>query len=360
MDNDMPKILIVDDDKLVRSILTQILKGLGYKSVAVSSAEAAIGALASQSFDLALLDISLPGKSGVDLLDHVTNSHPDMAVIMVTGIKELATALLTIRTGAYDYVTKPFQKDELSSCIQRALERRRLIIENRRYQQNLETLVSDRTQAMERALKRLEQTYDQTIRALGAALDLRDTETENHCARVACYSVRLAQALGVSDETDLRNLRWGAYLHDIGKIGVPDAVLLKPDRLTEPEYTVIKTHSALGYRVLSDIPFLNAAVEVVLHHHERFGGGGYPHGLSGHDIPLVARVFAVADAVDAMTSDRPYKDALTWEEVGVELQRHSAGQFDPKVVEGFLSVPSDEWAAIGRDAEDGGSDMTPP
>ena len=350
MAKSVPLILVVDDESLLRSMLTQILKRLDYESVAVHSAEAAMGVLKSQSFDLALLDISLPGKSGVDLLEHVAESYPDTAVIMVTGNDELTTALQTLRSGAYDYVAKPFQEDELATCIERALETRRLKMENRQYQLNLEQLVSDRTQALEQALGRLGQTYDQTIRALGAALDLRDTETEDHCVRVANYSVHLARVTQRCDEVMLRNLKWGAYLHDIGKIGVPDAILLKPDLLTESEYGVIKRHPELGYRMLSGIPFLTEATEVVYCHHEEYDGSGYPRGLSGNDIPLAARIFAVADAVDAMTSNRSYRDALSWVEIKAELRSNSGKQFDPDVVDAFLSVPIDEWAAIREGA----------
>ena len=333
-----PSILVVDDESLLRSILTQMLNRMDYEATAVHSAEAGIGVLRERRFDLALLDISLPGKSGVDLLDHIVEAYPDMAVMMVTGIDELSTALRTLRSGAYDYVTKPFQEDELAACIDRALERRRLMMENRQYQHNLERLVSDRTKALEQALGRLGQTYDQTIRALGAALDL--------CSRVASYAVELAATMHVEDEVTLRNLKWGAYLHDIGKIGVPDAILLKPDLLTRSEHDVIKRHPELGYRILSGIPFLREAAEVVFSHHEKFDGSGYPQGIAGEEIPFVARVFAVADAVDSMTSDRPYRVALDWEDVRIELRRHSGKQFDPRVVDAFLSVPIERWTAI--------------
>ena len=278
MAENAPSILVVDDESLLRSLLTQILTRLDYESVAVHSAEAAMGVLKSQSFDLALLDISLPGKSGVYLLEHIAESYPDTAVIMVTGNDELTTALQTLRSGAYDYVAKPFQEDELATCIERALETRRLTMENRQYQLNLEQLVSDRTQALEQALGRLGQTYEQTIRALGAALDLRDTETEDHCVRVASYSVHLARVMQRDGEVLLRNLKWGAYLHDIGKI-------------------------------------------------------------------------AVADAVDAMTSDRPYRSDLSWVEIETEIRCNSGRQFDPEVAEAFLSVSVDEWAAIREGAE---------
>ena len=346
MNTGIPSILVVDDERPLRSLITQILDRLNCESVAVHSAEAAMGILNTLSFDLVLLDISLPGSSGEDLLDHMTITYPDTAVIMVTGIDERTNALRALRTGAYDYVTKPFQEEELAACIDRAIDRRRLMMENREYRQNLETLIFERNKAMEQAFDQLGQTYDQTIRALGAALDLRDTETEDHCVRVAEYSVHLANSMGITDEVKLRNLKWGAYLHDIGKIGVPDAILTKPDVLTDTEYRAIKLHPELGYRMLSRIPFLKEAAEVVYHHHEEYSGGGYPQGLNGNEISRVARIFAVADAVDAMTSNRPYKDPLSWDDVRSELQLHAGEQFDPDVVDVFLSVPVEDWAAI--------------
>jgi putative nucleotidyltransferase with HDIG domain len=202
--------------------------------------------------------------------------------------------------------------------------------------------------ATDATAEQLHVIYDQTIRALGAALDLRDTETENHCRRVAEYAVYLAQVMGIEDQVTLRNLRWGSYLHDIGKIGIPDAILKKPAPLNNEEREIIRKHPVLGGRMLRDISFLAGAVDVVLYHHERYDGTGYPHGLSGERIPLAARIFSVADAVDAMTSDRPYNRAVKWSAVADELRRNSGSQFDPRVVEAFLSVDVAEWSAISQ------------
>ncbi|MFW6289059.1 MAG: HD domain-containing phosphohydrolase [Spirochaetota bacterium] len=344
-------IAIVEDDRAIRSLETKILGSLGFRVVAVHSAEAAQGVLKAMHVDLVLLDISLPGRSGVEFLETVVHDYPDTATIMVSGIEAVAVATKTLRLGAYDYVTKPFAPEELEVCVKRVLGRRRLERENRAYQENLERLVSERTRALEQALREINDTYDQTIAALGAALDLRDTDTNNHCVRVAAYAVRLAEALGVDDAETIRSLRWGAYLHDIGKIGIPDSVLRKPGRLSPDEYDQIKQHPVLGKRMLDGFPFLHDASLVVYSHHERYDGTGYPQGLRGDEIPLTARIFSVADTVDAMRSDRPYRSACDWSEVRAELTEHAGQQLDPGIVEAFLSVSDSEWEAVASSAE---------
>ena len=345
-------LLVVDDESLLRQLITAMLESSGYKVEAVDSAEAAATVLDTRAISMVLLDISLPGKSGVELLQSIVVEYPDTAVVMVTGIDELGTALFTLRAGAYDYLTKPFKEEELLACVARAMERRRLAQENRKYQADLERLVKERTTALERALNELNTTYDQTIRALGDALDLRDTETSDHCARVAAFAVRIAMECGMSDSEFLRDLKWGSYLHDIGKIGIPDSILLKPEALDLPEYRTIQDHPALGARMLAGIPFLSGASEVVRLHHERFDGTGYPEGLAGTAIPLMARVFAVADAVDAMTSRRPYREPVEWSQVRLELDEQSGTQFDPDVVRAYLRVTDAEWEAVAAAAPD--------
>jgi len=311
--------------------------------VTARNAVDALGALNFSNFELALLDIQMPGENGIALLGKIVEQFPDTAVIMVSGLGEIETAITALKMGAYDYVTKPFAINVVESRVERALEKRRLIIENRNYQLNLEQLVEERTRELERALGGINRTYDATIKTLGAALDLRDSETEDHCKRVAAYVMKLARAYGVKDKDQLRDIEWGAYLHDIGKIGLPDAVLLKPGKLTAAERSLIETHPELGYRLLKKIQFLEGAAELVLTHHESYDGRGYPRGLKGKDIPLSARLFAVADTLDAMTSDRPYRKALSIEAAGKELKSLSGVQYDPQVVEVFFSLPEAEW-----------------
>lgn len=337
------KVLVVDDEELVRDMLTHTLNNYGYQVVAAGNTDEATAEMDRSSFELALIDIQMPGKNGIELLGEIVDKYPDTAVVMVSGIDEINTALTTVKMGAYDYITKPFSPSMVEPCIERALEKRRLIIENRNYQLNLEKLVKERTEELKRALNKIELTYDNTIRALGSALDLRDSETEDHSLRVARYVLKLAKATGVEDEKMLRDIEWGAFLHDIGKIGIPDAILLKPGKLTEEERQMIKTHPELGHKLLQRIQFLEGASELVLSHHEWFDGSGYPMGLKAEDIPLSARLFAVADTIDAMTSDRPYRKALPLEPVENELRKLSGIQFDPRIVDTYFSVPMGEW-----------------
>jgi response regulator RpfG family c-di-GMP phosphodiesterase len=330
------KTLVVDDEELIRDLMVHTLNNYGYEVETAGNADDALERMDRSSVELALIDIQMPGKSGIELLGEIVDKYPDTAVVMVSGINEIDTALTTMKMGAYDYITKPFTPSVVAQRIELALEKRRLIIENRNYQLNLEKLVKERTEE-------LVSTYDATIKALGGALDLRDSETEDHCRRVAAYVLKLAKIVGIEDEKILRDLELGAFLHDIGKIGVPDAILLKPGKLTEEEKKVIETHPGLGNDLIKQIQFLKGASELVLSHHEWFDGSGYPRGLRGSDIPLPARLFTVADTIDAMTSDRPYRKALPIEAVGKELRKLSGVQFDPQIVDAFFSVPEREW-----------------
>jgi len=336
-------LLVVDDDEMIRDVLARNLEGFGYEIVTARNAVDALVAMSFSNFELALIDIQMPGEDGIALLGKIARQYPETAVIMVSGLGEIETAITTLKMGAYDYVTKPFDINVVKSRVERALEKRALIIENRNYQLNLERLVEERTLELKRALGGINRTYDATIKTLGAALHLRDSETEDHCKRVAAYVLKLAKTYGVKDKDQLRDIEWGAYLHDIGKIGVPDAVLLKPGKLTAAEKSLIKTHSELGYQLLKKIQFLEGAAELVLTHHESYDGTGYPRGLKGEDIPISARLFAVADSLDAMTSDRPYRKALSIEAAGKELKSLSGVQYDPRVVDVFFSLPKAEW-----------------
>ena len=312
-------VLIVDDEKAIRDILQRALE-VNFDVVQAENGAQGLEKLQGNDFQLALLDVQMPGMDGIQLLEEIARRSPDTAVVMISGVTQVDTALECIKKGAYDYVTKPFSLNVVTSCIDRALERRRLILENRAYQENLETEVLQRTLELQEALGRIESVYDETIKALGAALDLRDSETEHHCLRVASFVLKLARESGVGDRDLLKDIEWGAFLHDIGKIGVPDAILTKPGKLTEKEREVIQTHPVLGYRMLQKIPFLKGAAEIVYSHHESFDGSGYPQGLAGEDIPLSATLFALADTIDAMTSDRPYRQALALEEAGFRME----------------------------------------
>jgi putative nucleotidyltransferase with HDIG domain len=258
--------------------------------------------------------------------------------------------LAAIRNGAYDYLLKPFEREQLLATVRRALENRRLKLENRTYQTNLESLVDARTQQLNNAMRNLERSYDITLEALGDALDLKDAETEGHSKRVTAFTIAMAKHMGLSDK-EIRIIARGAFLHDIGKMAIPDAILRKPGALTPDEITIMREHSYRGYQILKKIPFLTEASEIVYAHQERFDGTGYPRGLKGDEIPLGARIFSIADTMDAMTSDRPYRPAQPMSAAREEIKRWSGRQFDPKVVETFLSMPEDIWMNLRREID---------
>jgi putative nucleotidyltransferase with HDIG domain len=218
-------------------------------------------------------------------------------------------------------------------------------VENREYQNGLERLVEERTVQLSRTLGDLEQSYDYTLEAFAGALDLRDAETEGHCQRVTSYTILIAGRMGIDPKT-MHHIARGAFLHDIGKMGVPDSILRKPGPLTDEEWTVMRKHAEIGYALLRNIPFLKQAADIVLAHQERYDGTGYPRGLRGDLIPLGARIFAVADAFDAMISERPYRKPISIEAACEEIRRNSGTQFDPKVVDVFLSMPIETWKEV--------------
>lgn len=339
------RILVVDDEEAIREVLSTLLEAQGYACKVVRNGSAALREFESNGHDLVLSDIIMPEMDGLHLLEQVRARTQDVPVIMVTAMHDISTALEAIRRGAYDYILKPFEKDQLYLSVRRALEHRRLVLENRNYQRNLETLVAERTAQLSRALGELEQSYDYTLEALGGALDLKDAETEGHCQRVTAFTVAIAKEMGV-DAHALRQIARGAFLHDIGKMGIPDHVLRKPGPLTEEERAVMRRHSEIGHAVLVKIPFLREPAEIVLAHQERYDGTGYPRGLKGEEIPLGARIFAVADTLDAMISDRPYRPALPLRAAKEEIRTHAGTQFDPKVVDVFLHMPDSLWTEL--------------
>jgi len=270
--------------------------------------------------------------------------------VMVTAVHDISVALKAIRDGAYDYLLKPFEREQLLTTVHRALENRRLKLENRSYQSNLEVLVTARTAQLNKAMNTLERSYDITLEALGDALDLKDAETEGHSKRVTAFTIAIARAMGLSGE-DIRVIARGAFLHDIGKMAIPDAILRKPGPLTPEETAIMREHCYRGYQMLKKIPFLTEAADIVYSHQECFDGNGYPRGLKGEEIPLGSRIFSVADTMDAITSDRPYRAAQSLAAARAEIAKWSGRQFDPEVVKTFLSMPETIWQDLRRDID---------
>jgi len=342
---DKEKILVVDDEEAIREVVSTLLESQGYHCTLCSNGRLANETFGTDTFDLVLSDIVMPEMDGLKLLAELRSQDPDVPIIMVTAMHDISIALEAIRAGAYDYILKPFEKDQLHLSVRRALEHRRLVLENRTYQSDLEHLVAERTQQLQIAIADLEQSYDYTLEALGGALDAKDAETEGHCQRVTAFTITIARAMGV-DKGLLRHIARGAFLHDIGKMGVPDHILRKPGPLTHEERGIMRRHCEIGYAVLERIPFLKEAAEIVLSHQECYDGSGYPRGLKGEQIPIGARIFAVADTLDAMISDRPYRKALPISAAREEIGRFSAKQFDPKVVQVFLAHPDRVWTDL--------------
>ena len=339
---ELEQILVVDDEEAIREVVSTMLESKGYRCTAVSNGRAAQDQVKKSTPDLVLSDMIMPEMDGIKLLDWLREYDPEIPVIMVTAIHDISTALEAIRRGAYDYILKPFEKDQLFLGVGRALQHRRLVAENRSYQIQLEHQVEERTAELTRTLDQLERSYDDTLEALGSALDLKDAETEGHCQRVTAFTISIAKAMPVPNHY-LAILARAAFLHDIGKMAIPDGILRKPGPLTDDEKQIMRKHCQIGYDMLIRIPFLREAAEIVLAHQEFYDGTGYPRGLKGDQIPLGARIFTIADSLDAMISDRPYRKALPMPHAREEIRRCSGTQFDPKVVEVFSTIPEEHW-----------------
>jgi len=331
------RILIVDDEPSIGRLLTDKLTHEGFDCEGCTCADEALALLDRQPFDAVISDLRMPGRSGLDLLKIARQTHPHMAFLMATGVDDIRVGIQAMKEGADDYLVKPFHPEAVLTSLNRALEVKLLERELESYRRHLEEMVEHRTKQLQAASRRIEQTYDDTLEALAAALDLRDNETAGHTRRVTRYCLEIARAIECSAD-QLKTIARGAYLHDIGKIGIPDAILRKPYKLTDAERAVMETHVRIGYELVCRIVFLASAAEVVLTHHERFDGTGYPQGLMENEIPLGARIFAVADTLDAMTTDRPYRRALPLSTAREEIIRESGRQFDPRVVKAFLTI----------------------
>ena len=340
------RLLIADDDDCVRNILREFLSA-EYECECVGSAEEALARLATGDFALVISDIQMRGMSGIEMIPRAQELSPDTLIIMVSGSQDVESAVGAMRAGAFDYVLKPFDLELVEVAVRRALEHQLLLESKRCYETYLERMIAQRTAELDGALQSLEGAYRTTLKALVTALETRDSETHGHSERVVAFSLRLGQEMNLSDE-ELSSLEFGSLLHDVGKIGVPDAVLRKPAPLTEPEWYEMRKHPLHGEQILGGIGFLEGASRVVAQHHERWDGSGYPVGLRGEQIDLNARIFAVADAFDAIMSDRVYRVGKSYEAAAREIEEWAGRQFDPAVVEAFRRVPPEEWEALRR------------
>ena len=338
------RILIVDDEPEITSILHDLLVDQ-HDCTTAGSAEEAIERLSETTYDLVISDITMPGMSGLELIPRVKSISPNSVVVMVSGMQTVESAIDALRLGAFDYVMKPFDLRQVEAVVKRALEHQDLILAKQRYEDHLEELVEQRTAELDKALNSLEDAYRSTLRALTAALETRDLETHGHSERVVTYSLRLGREYGL-DSAKMKALEFGSLLHDIGKIGVPDLILRKPAKLTEDEWMQMREHPVHGQMILRGIEFLSGAALVVGQHHEKWDGSGYPLELREDEIDICARIFSVADAFDAITSDRVYRKGKPYEAAAKELDAWAGKQFDPAVIQAFHRVPKEDWAEL--------------
>jgi putative two-component system response regulator len=350
------RILIADDETSVRTLISRSLTDKGHDCTAVSDGFQILEKLESEEYDLILMDINMPGKSGIETLDEIMSKYPDAAVIMITAISDIDTAIELMKKGAFDYIVKPLDLDMLSMRIEKAMDKRRLLLDNRNYQHRLEDTVNLQTD-------RVRKTFFNSITSLVYALEAKDKYTSGHSQRVADIAVQIARELGVSEDK-LEKIKFAGLVHDIGKIGVRESILNKPGPLTAEEYRHVMHHCELGERILSPIVEDKDILEMVKYHHEYYNGNGYPNKLHADEIPEGAKILAVADAFsniiggskenkgiangsqilavadsyDAMTSDRPYRKAMSTEKACAELEREKGKQFDPVVVDALFRL----------------------
>jgi len=339
------RVLVVDDDPTICELLTAKLRFSGFRSQFCTDGQDALNLLSKEAYDAIISDLNMPGVSGLELLEATRRLAPHTAFLMATGENDVSVGVAALKQGAADYLLKPFQLEAVMVSLRRALEMKRLEAEVEEYRQHLESMVEQRAKQLTAALERNERTYDETLEALAAAVDLRDNDTAGHSRRVTLYALEMAAKLNFSRD-QLKQLERGANLHDIGKIGIPDSILFKPAKLTPEETAVMQTHARIGYEFMSRVAFLSSAAQIVLTHHERYDGTGYPQGLAGEEIPLGARIFAVSDTLDAIMSDRPYRRGRPYSVARAEIEREPGRQFDPLVVAAFLSIPEETWRRI--------------
>lgn len=340
------RILIIDDDFGPREAMRMILKDQ-YDVSTASSARGGISTLGERDFDVVVLDIKMPDMDGIETLREIKKAHADVEVVMVTAYASLETARSAIKYGALDYLIKPFDKNDVRAVIEKGMEKRRLTTRSRSEFEDL--LITNRQleQQVDNARQNFLLCYEGAIKALIYAIDAKDSYTCSHSEHVADFSTRIAQAVGFS-EIMRNNLRQAALVHDIGKIGIDEQILRKNGPLSDMELREIRKHPEIGARIVNSVPFIEETAQVILHHHERFDGNGFPQGLKGENIPLTVRIVTIADAVDSMLRDRPYRKALPNDRLMKELIDGAGKQFDPELIRlitnGSIPILQDNFA----------------
>jgi response regulator RpfG family c-di-GMP phosphodiesterase len=337
-------LLIIEQNDDKRSLLMHFFSAR-FSCEEADNMKTALKKIQEKEFAVILTAFAMPNFNGLELIPYLQSVSPRTIPIFISDIEEQGNTIRAFRAGAFEVIQKPFTLNKVETAVEKAFaqfERKWL---KDRYQQHLEELVAERTAELDQAFEAIENSYRMTLKALVQALETRDFETHGHSERVVTFSLRLGYELSLDKEI-LRDLELGALLHDIGKIGVPDAVLRKPAKLNEEEWNKMKLHPIHGQKILRNIPFLEGAARIVAQHHEKWDGTGYPIGLRGEDIEIGARIFSVVDAFDAMVSDRVYRKGCSYEDALAELERCSGTQFDPLIVEAFKNVPPEDWTIL--------------
>jgi len=329
------QILIVDDEEVICSILARRLTREGYACVMANNGREALQYFYKHPFSLIISDIKMPEMDGLALLKRVKATNPKMMVIMVTAFPEIDLAVEAMHLGAYDFIIKPADLDLVILSVKKALEKKRLEEEIVAYRSHLERLVEERTTKLQQAYRILKKAHLDSVKVLVEAIDAKDPYTRGHSDRVTRMSLKIAFQFGFAEDR-LESLEYGALLHDIGKIGIKDEVLQKPGALNSEEYQYIQEHPLIGVKIIEGLDFFKDKIPMIRHHHEHYDGSGYPDGLLGAAIPLEARIIAVPDAFDAMTSARPHRGMMSLQDVLMELEKCKGTQFDPKILEIFL------------------------
>ncbi len=341
----MTKILVVDDEEPIRRLLNRLMDMKGYQCSSASNAAEARNCIKNENFDLILCDLNMPGEHGLDLIRYTLSEYPETAVVMITAVDDQETAETALKIGAYGYIIKPFEPNEVLINVVNALRRRKLEIDNREHRENLEQTVARRTSELQKTLEKLQRTMEGIIQTMALTVETRDPYTAGHQKRAADLACAIAKESELSED-QIFGIRMAGEIHDVGKISVPAEILSKPSQLSEIEFGLIKTHPQVGFDILKGIEFPWPIAQMVLQHHENINGSGYPQGLSGEEITPEARILAVADVVEAISSHRPYRPALGIDKALEQILKNREILYDPNVVDVCLKLFSEKRFAF--------------